>query len=120
MDPRSGTRGTFETVWKEIKDQLGEDAKPLSLDPDALWKWWPTLRHITPDIEMLSQALMNFGFNPYISLLTVYCFGYSQGLDDMMEERIWPRSQAHQESHVPPWLDELINEDLVKKFGDNH
>lgn len=110
---------TFEAVWKDIKLQLGTKAEGLP-DKDVLWKWWPTTKDTTPDIEMLAVALMNFGYNPYISLLTIYCVGYSQGLEDVMEEKVWPHAQGNDESRVPGWLDNLILETLVTKYGDNH
>ena len=118
MDPR--TQHTFEAVWAEIKEQLGTGADALASDRDLLWKWWPTLSTITPDYEMLSQALLNFGFNPYISLLTIFCVGYSRALDDIMEERVWPKAQEDHETRLPEWLSELVLEDLAKKFGANH
>ena len=112
---------------EQIRDQFMKawEAAKANVDPEklvagtAIRRWWPTIISTTPDWDLLASNLAEFPFNPYMCILTTFYFGYAQAIEDITEEKVYPAQEGGL-PRVPEWLEELVMEDLVRRYADRH
>lgn len=106
-------RQLFRRVWREIKSTAGDGADTLR--KDIVYHWWPTIKTIDPDWNVLADAYFASIAVPYHAMIMAYVYGYATALDDQQNERVRIRSQDSQD--VPKWLLDLEQE-LKEGEGD--
>lgn len=116
-DPKDFLTEVFKGTWVRMREVI--DVVPLPRN--SFWKWWPTLSQNEPDYKVLVDNFLEFPINPYMCVLAIYLSGYANALEDMMEEKVKPVSQDFDwNTGAPDWLQQLVWEDLAKRFGDKH
>ena len=103
-------------VWEDARNNIN----PEDLDRDEVWYWWPTIKETNPNLEAIADNMLCYNVNPYLCMVTVFMYGYAAALEGMANEEVFPIHQGEVTRRLPKWLEEMVLEDLAKRYKDAH